>query len=461
MTLAAGIRFGSYEVAALIGVGGMGEVYRARDTELKRDVALKVLPEDLVTDANRLARLQREAEVLASVNHANVAHIYGLERSDGRMALVMELIDGMTLAERIGQGALPPSEALAVAAQIAAALEAAHEHGIVHRDLKPANIKLKQDGTVKVLDFGIAKSLDLRATSGPQPPALTTPAMTEAGLVLGTAAYMSPEQARGKPVDKRADIWAFGCVLYEMLTGKAAFAGDDVTATLARVLEREPDLEALPAGLAPAVRGTLELCLQKDVKKRWHDIGDVQLALTGVFDTTASRPGGAVIRRPWQRPLPVATAALLLGGLAGAGIAWNPPPVESVVTRFAIDLPQNQRFRNTGLDVIALSPDGRYLAYNTVSGLYLRAMDKTEPRLLTGTEAVLTNPFFSPDSDWIGYWDASSTQLKKIRLTGGSPVTLADMTNSQGASWGQDDSIVFGQRRRGSSACPRTAAPRR
>jgi len=265
MSIAPGSRFGSYEVAALVGVGGMGEVYRAHDPSLKRDVALKVLPDELVTDANRLARLQREAEVLASLSHGNVAHIYGLERSDGRTALVMELVDGVTLAERIGQGRLPPSEALAVATQIAAALEAAHEQGIVHRDLKPANIKLKPDGTVKVLDFGIAKALDLRATSGPRPPALTTPAMTEAGLVLGTAAYMSPEQARGKPVDKRADIWAFGCVLYEMLTGKPAFLGDDMTTTLARVLEREPDLKPLPARLAPALRRTLELCLQKDV----------------------------------------------------------------------------------------------------------------------------------------------------------------------------------------------------
>ena len=222
MAIARGTRFGSYEVAALVGVGGMGEVYRATDLSLKRDVALKVLPEELLTDANRLARLQREAEVLASLNHANVAQIYGLERSEGRTALVMEFIDGDTLAERIAQGPLPSSEALNVAMQIAAALEAAHERGIVHRDLKPANIKLKGEGTVKVLDFGLAKALDLRATSGPPPQDLTAPAMTEAGVVLGTAAYMSPEQARGKPVDKRADIWAFGCVLYEMLTGKAA-----------------------------------------------------------------------------------------------------------------------------------------------------------------------------------------------------------------------------------------------
>ena len=316
MSIAPGTRFGSYEIAALIGVGGMGEVYRAHDPSLKRDVALKVLPEELLTDANRLARLQREAEVLASLSHGNVAHIYGLERSDGRTALVMELVDGVTLAERIGHGRLPPSEALAVATQIAAALEAAHEQGIVHRDLKPANIKLKPDGTVKVLDFGIAKVLDLRAASGPGRQALTAPAMTEVGLVLGTAAYMSPEQARGNPVDKRADIWAFGCVLYEMLTGKPAFLGDDVTTTLARVLERDPNLKLLPAALAPAVRRTLELCLQKDVKKRLSDIRDVRLALDGELAEPA-----APARPLWRRALPVA-AALVAGALiAGAYVA--------------------------------------------------------------------------------------------------------------------------------------------
>jgi serine/threonine protein kinase len=241
MTLSLGTRFGSYEITAPLGAGGMGEVYRARDTQLKRDVAIKVLPAALANDADRLARFQREAELLAALNHPNIAQIYGLERSDGTTALVMELVSGQSLIER--HGALPVDEALNIARQIADALEAAHERGIVHRDLKPANVLLTANGVVKVLDFGIAKALDTR-TTGPGPAALTTPAMTAAGIVLGTAAYMSPEQARGKAVDQRADIWAFGCVLYELLTGQLAFGGDDVTLVLARVLERSPDFAA-------------------------------------------------------------------------------------------------------------------------------------------------------------------------------------------------------------------------
>ena len=391
MSIAPGTRFGSYEVAALIGVGGMGEVYRAHDPSLKRDVALKVLPEELLTDANRLARLQREAEVLASLSHGNVAHIYGLERSDGRTALVMELVDGVTLAERIGQGRLPPSEALAVATQIAAALEAAHEQGIVHRDLKPANIKLKPDGTVKVLDFGIAKVLDLRAASGPRRQALTAPAMTEVGLVLGTAAYMSPEQARGNPVDKRADIWAFGCVLYEMLTGKPAFLGEDVTTTLARVLERDPDLKLLPAGLAPAVRRTLELCLQKDVKKRLSDIRDVRLALDGELAEPA-----APARPLWRRALPVAAALVLIAGAYVAGVVEPAPePISAVaslpVMRFVITPPATAPLASTGGVDLAISPDGKRLAYLAQKqdgglALQVRELDGLEARPIPGTE---------------------------------------------------------------------------
>ncbi len=248
MSISAGTRFGAYEIVEPIGSGGMGEVYRARDTTLGRDVALKVLPASFSNDAQRIARFEQEAKTLASLNQANIAHIYGLERSDGNVGIVMELVDGQTLVERIAQGPIPVDEALRIAAQIADALEAAHERGIVHRDLKPANIKIKLDGTVKVLDFGIAKALDPRFLTGPGPAALTTPAMTEAGMILGTAAYMSPEQARGKFVDQRTDIWAFGCVLYEMLTGKPAFLGEDVTSTLARVLEVPREAERAAAG---------------------------------------------------------------------------------------------------------------------------------------------------------------------------------------------------------------------
>jgi serine/threonine protein kinase len=296
MTLAAGSRLGPYEIVALIGAGGMGEVYRARDSKLNRDVALKILPEAFAADRERLARFRREAQLLASLSHPNVGHIYGLEDSGDVQALVLELIPGQTLADRIASGPMPLSEVLGIAKQIAEALEVAHEHGIVHRDLKPANIKVTPDGVVKVLDFGLAKAMDV-APSGPggasgpggvsMSPTLTTPAMTQAGMILGTAAYMSPEQARGRTVDKRADIWAFGAVLFEMLTGTRAFGDEDVSMTLSKVLQREPDFDALPAAVPARVTQSLRVCLRKDPKQRVSDIRDVRLALEGAFETAA------------------------------------------------------------------------------------------------------------------------------------------------------------------------------
>jgi serine/threonine protein kinase len=266
MALAPGTRLGPYEIGAQIGVGGMGVVYRATDTNLKRPVAIKVLPDALASDAERLARFQREAEVLASLNHPNIAAIYGLERTDTTTALVLELVEGPTLADRLTGGPIPLDEAFPIARQICEALEAAHEHGIVHRDLKPANITVREDGTVKVLDFGLAKALETapHPSDVSQSPTITSPAMTRMGVILGTAAYMSPEQARGKPADKRGDIWAFGCVLYEMLTGRRAFAGDEVTDTLAGILRGEPALEALPSSTPPAIRRLLGRCLEKN-----------------------------------------------------------------------------------------------------------------------------------------------------------------------------------------------------
>ena len=449
MALATGTRFGPYEVTAQIGAGGMGEVYRAKDTTLEREVAIKVLPQAFAADAGRIARFAQEAKTLAALNHANIAQIYGLEKAGDTTVIVMELVDGSTLAERIAAGPLPPDESLNIALQVAAALEAAHGQSIVHRDLKPANVKLRPDGTVKVLDFGIAKALDpLAATSGSPSPVLTTP-VTQAGVILGTAAYMAPEQARGKAIDQRTDIWAFGCLLYEMLTGQPAFGGEDVPLTLARVLAHDTDMTTLPGMISPAVRQTLRLCLQKDPKKRVADIRDVRLALTGAFDTGAqgSAGPGVVAQSFWQRPIPVATGALSLGALLAGAAAWNLWPAEqpAVVTRFAFDLPQGQLFRNTGRDVIALSADGRYLAYNTGAGLVLRAMDEIEARPLPGTEGGMANPFFSPDGAWIGYWDIPSRQLRKIRISGGSPVPLAEIDNPTGAAWGTDDFIVFGQ----------------
>ena len=346
MGLSVGTKFGAYEVLEPIGSGGMGEVFRARDTKLNRDVALKVLPDLFADDPDRLARFQREAEVLASLNHPNIAQIYGLEESGDVRALVLELVEGSTLADLIAQGAIPLDEAIAIARQIADALEAAHEAGVIHRDLKPPNVKVREDGTVKVLDFGLAKALgddrdgdpsesptSLRQGSG-LAGALTT-AATRAGVIMGTAAYMSPEQAKGKRVDKRADIWGFGAVLFEMLTGTRPFAGEDVSETLAYVLTKEPDWSALPGDVPPSLRTYLMRCLEKDPRQRIRDAGDLRLAMDGAFDTAseASEPVAVAHRAlPWA----VAAVASLLTGL----VVWSLTRAESPeVTRFAYDIP--------------------------------------------------------------------------------------------------------------------------
>ncbi len=444
MALTPGTRFGPYKIAEAMGTGGMGEVYRAHDTNLKRDVAIKVLPQSFASDAERLARFRREAEVLASLNHTNVAQIHGLERSDGTTALVMELVEGRTLAERIAQGRLPVDEALGIALQIADGLEAAHARGIVHRDLKPANVKVRPDGTVKVLDFGIAKALDTRQVSGPGPAALTTPAMTEAGLVLGTAAYMSPEQAKGKPVDQRTDVWAFGCVLYEMLTGQAAFLGEDVTSTLARVLERGADLSALPAELSPAVRQTIMLCLQKDPKKRVRDIGDVKLALEGAFETAAPQTttaGSAAPRRrrAWMAALAVAflvAVALAVPAVRHLREMPPPPPPE---TRLEISTPATDR-----PVMFALSPDGRQIVFvasgDGASRLWVRSLGATTAQPLAGTEGA-TFPFWSPDGRSVGFFAGGA--LKRLDLGGGAPQTLAPAMSGTGGTWNAAGVIVF------------------
>ena len=445
MSITSGRRFGIHEIGEPLGAGGMGEVYRARDKTLERDVAIKVLPESFASDANRVARFEQEAKTLASLNHPNIAQIYGLERAEGKTAIVMELVEGPTLADRIAQGPLPADEALNVAMQILAALEAAHERQIIHRDLKPANIKLRPDGTVKVLDFGIAKALDMRLTSGPQSPIMTTP-VTQSGVILGTAAYMAPEQARGKGVDQRADIWAFGCVLYEMLTGQPAFGGEDVTITLARVLERDTNMSSLPGLITPAVRHTLKLCLEKDPKKRLHAVGDVRLALEGRFESGLPGSAAASIAAPlWRRALPVAATAIVAGLVVGV-VVWpgsqsEPRPVR----RFAYVLPFDHTFRNVGRPVLAVSPDGRYFAYNTARGIFLRSMDELDARLIPGTEEALRGPLFSADSRSIGYFTQTS-EIKRISVSGGAPVAIADHrgNGSIGAVWASDDTILFG-----------------
>jgi len=319
MPLTAGTRLGSYEVVALLGIGGMGEVYRATDTNLKRQVAIKVLPETVAADPERLARFQREAEVLAALNHPNIAHIHGLEKSDGAFALVMELVEGPTLAERIAKGAIPIDEALPIATQIADAFESAHEQGIIHRDLKPANIRVRSDGTVKVLDFGLAKAMDPMGAMSPtvsQSPTITTPAMmTGVGVILGTAAYMAPEQAKGRAADTRSDVWAFGCVLYEMLTGKRAFEGEDVTDTLAAVLRSDPDWTVLPADTPSSIRLLLKRCLAKDRKQRIADISIAHFLLTEpIIATPHPGPLGALgTRRGVWRRLVYPGAAVVFG----------------------------------------------------------------------------------------------------------------------------------------------------
>ncbi len=439
MALSPHTRFGPYEIAESIGAGGMGEVYRAIDTNLKRDVAIKVLPESFARDADRLARFQREAEVLALLNHMNIAHIYGLERGDSTTALVMEFIEGPTLADRITQGPVPADEALNIAMQIADALEAAHEQGIVHRDLKPANIKLRPDGTVKVLDFGIAKALDTRTPSGPQ--ALTIPAMTQAGAVLGTAAYMSPEQARGKQVDQRADIWAFGCVLYEMLSGQRAFGGEEAPIPPAREPERGVDMNSLPPMVSPAVRQTLQLCLHRNLKKRVADIRDVRLALEGAFVTAASQtPSSATSSTTRERLGWIAFAVALLVAIALAiptvrHMREAPPPE----TRVEIATPATD---NPGS--FALSPDGRQIVFaasgDGASRLWLRSLATTTAQPLAGTEDA-SDPFWAPDSRAIGFFAGGA--LKRLDLGGGAPQTLAPAPASRGGTWNADDVILF------------------
>jgi Tol biopolymer transport system component len=449
MALTPGNRVGPYEILSAIGAGGMGEVYRARDAKLGRDVALKVLPEAFARDAERMARFQREAKVLASLNHPNIASIYGLEDSGATHALVMELVEGPTLADRIKQGPIPISEALPIAKQMCDALEYAHERGIVHRDLKPANVKVTNDDAVKVLDFGLAKALEGDASSIDIANSPTVSRMaTQAGVLLGTAAYMSPEQAKGKAVDRRADIWAFGCVLYEMLTGKMPFPGEAVTDTLAAVIKEEPDWSQLPAATPIRVRVLLQRCLQKDPKQRLRDIGDARISLEEVLAGAAEPSSFASL---WRRALPWAVAGVSLA-VALAALMWmhlcvvNAPAQTVGAMRFQIPLTAKLAL---GGGRFALSPDGRQLAFaamgsDGVSRLWVRSLDSLEVRPLPGSESPQFPPFFwSPDSRYIGF-DAGG-KLKKIDISGGPAQTLCDITGlAVGGSWNREGMIIFG-----------------
>jgi len=447
MTLAAGTKFGAYEITGAIGVGGMGEVYQAHDTKLGRDVAIKVLPEAFAHDPERLSRFQREAKMLAALNHPNIATIYGLEQSNGTSYLVMELVSGETLAERVkGEGALPVEEALGIAKQIAEALEAAHEKGIIHRDLKPANVKVTPEGKVKVLDFGLAKAFAGEAAdSNPsQSPTLSAVA-TMQGVLLGTAAYMSPEQARGKAVDKRTDIWAFGCVLYELLAGKQAFAGDDITDILAAVVRAEPDWQALPAATPMQVRDLLRRCLQKDKTMRLRDAGDARIEIHEALTAPPTAEPVAVQRSSRARLPWVASSALALIAIALAIGFVLRAPKPSQPMRLSAEIGVDASLYAVFGPAAILSPDGTRLALVAAGSdrkrrIYVRSLDQLQATALSGTENA-SDPFFSPDGQWIGFF--ADGKLKKISIQGGAAVTLCDSPSDLGGSWGDDGTIVF------------------
>jgi serine/threonine protein kinase len=446
LALTPGTRLGVYEVTAQIGEGGMGQVYRARDTKLDRDVAIKILPEAFAHDADRVARFQREAKTLASLNHPNIAIIHGLEQAGDVHALVMELVEGEDLSQRIARGAIPLDEALPIAKQIAEALEAAHEQQIIHRDLKPANVKVREDGTVKVLDFGLAKAMDPAGAASPhvsRSPTITTPAMTQAGLILGTAAYMSPEQASGRPVDKRADIWSFGVVLWEMLTGRRLFAGETVSHTLADVLRAEIDFAKLPTNTPTAIRRLLRRCLERDAKTRLRDIGEARVVIANPGQE--SEPPTVLVRR--SRALPwalAATAALAIVAAALGVVAYLPrTPLSQAVQKFSVLPPANATIDRISLE---LAPDGHAVAFIATSAeghrlLWVRSFDARSARPLQGTDDA-QSPFWSPDSRSLGFF--AQKKLKRIQTAGGPPQTIGDAAGpGLGGTWNRDNVIVF------------------
>jgi Tol biopolymer transport system component len=453
MPLSSGTKIGPYQIASLLGVGGMGEVYRSRDSKLGREVALKVLPASVAIDPERLSRFSREAKVLASLNHPNIAAIYGLEDFGATHAIVMELVEGPTLADRIRSGPLPSDEALPIAKQICEALEFAHERGIVHRDLKPANIKVTEEGTAKVLDFGLAKALeaDLGPTDISSSPTMSRMA-TQAGMILGTAAYMSPEQARGKRADRRSDIWAFGCVLYEMLTGKMTFSGETVSDTLADIIKEQPDWSRLPAGISARVRVLLQRCLTKDPRQRLQAIGDARIAIEEVL---AGAPEPAYEPKPqpvaadipaWKKVLPWGLAAALAAGLLVAFLVMRKSAAPDAPINLNLVIPADQTLEKLNGPAMAISPDGSRIAFVTQQAgsaqgrLFVREMGKREALMLEGT-GLAAGPFFSPDSQWIGFF--SDGKLQKVSVHGGAPIALADAVGYRGGTWGEDDTIIF------------------
>ena len=449
-----------YKVLEKIGQGGMGEVYRAEDTNLSREVAIKVLPEQFTQDPQRLARFEREAKLLAQLNHPNIAAIYGLEEADGIRFLALELVPGETLAERVAKGPMPVEEALEVCRQIAEGVEAAHEKGVIHRDLKPANVKVTPAGKVKILDFGLAKAFEAEThvTDISQSPTLTEE-MTRAGVILGTAAYMSPEQARGKPVDKRADIFAFGSVLYELLTAKRAFEGETVTDTLASVLKGEPEWNTLPKTVPNTIRFLLSRCLKKDPHKRLQHIDGARIlieeALTGSTTVSPSGMGSAAQpgRQRWVMTGALMVLAAVVTGLAVWILIQPSAPEQRPATRLTITPSVAAPLTNSQVNDVTISADGMHVLYkgNSARGvqLYLRSLDDFMDRPIPGTEGVVGNPFFSPDGEYVGFF--AGGKLKKVLLSGGVPITLCDAAAPVVfvlyGSWGLDDTIVFSAER--------------
>jgi serine/threonine-protein kinase len=454
MQVGPGTDLGAYHVVELLGAGGMGEVYLAQDTRLGRDVALKVLRPSFAADPDRLARFEREARLLASLSHPHIAAIHGVEEHDGVRFLVLELVRGETLAERLADRALPVPEALALAVQISSAIEAAHERGIIHRDLKPGNIKITPAGDVKLLDFGIAKALGDTGASGTEQFPTLTSGGTREGTIVGTAAYMSPEQARGKPVDKRTDVWSFGCVLFDMLTGRAAFAGDTLSDVIAAILTRGPDWSLLPADTPAPIRQLLARCLEKDLPRRLHDIGDVRIEI----EDAIARPSGpnaqgtaALARGPavTSRPRALTLAAAGVGGaLLGAGVLWMLGPQATQAPRppiqFTVPLQGNERLAAVDFRALDVSPQDTAIAYVASTGgesrIVVRPLSALTATPLPGTEGAL-GPFFSPDGQWIAFFAAG--KLKKVPVAGGPVKTLADAPIGFGGAWAEDNTIVY------------------
>ncbi len=435
-----------YKVLEKIGEGGMGEVYLAKDTKLDREVAVKVLPATFSENKERLARFEREAKLLASLNHPNIAAIHEIEESDGVHFLALEYVPGETLAERIKRGPIPIDEALPLFRQIAEGLEAAHEKGVIHRDLKPANIKVTPEGKVKVLDFGLAKAMagEEPAVDASQSPTLTKD--TALGAIMGTAAYMSPEQARGKPVDRQTDIWAFGCCLFESLIGRKAFSGDSVTDILAAVVKTEPDWDVLPQSVPWNVRHLVRRCLRRDRERRLHDIADARLDIEEAVDEPEVSPVKPTSRNglSWRYAIVSAFAALVTGL-----VFWNmtrSSPVPQPNSRFAINLPDEAPVDVRGFPSLALSPDGTKLVYvvqrSDFSQLYIRDVKSFEAVPMPGTEGAI-HTFFSPDGEWVGYLDLLAGKLEKVWIHGGAPVEICEAELGRGASWSVDGTIVF------------------